>query len=131
MARDSRTNRPRTGAESRASASAGGSSRPSSGRSRGCFHRAPSATKETTRAAPAPTSRRVNGSGRSSREPTPWATSPLTARVGVTTSPDSDLEQPQLGVVGLHVVGAGLLAGEGDGERLARGQLLLDVEAVD
>ena len=81
---ESSTNSPRTAGESRARASQGGSSRPSSELSRGSFHSAPSATKETTSAAPAPMSSSVKGSGRSSRDPTPWATSPPRTALGVT-----------------------------------------------
>ena len=62
--------RPRCRARGRGPAAAGGRR---SGFRRGFFHSTPSATNDTTRARAAPMSSRSNGSGRSSREPTPWA----------------------------------------------------------
>src|SRR4030095_8831854 len=85
----------------------------------------------------APTTTRVKGSGRSSREPTPCAASRLgsaatparTASAGM--SADVDDEEPQLRVVGLDLVAARRLARERDRQRRTGHELLLDVETVD
>src|SRR6478735_12671307 len=43
---------------------------------------------------------------------------------------DLELEQLQPGIVGLHVIDAGVLGDEGDGDRLSGRRRLLDVDTV-
>ena len=71
-----------------------------------------------------------NGIGRSSRLPTPWASSvpaPVTPRV---RSSHLQLEQQQAALVRLHLENPRLVGGEVDGRRLTGGDLALDVVPV-